>query len=150
MDLAVTRQAIIDTGPLVAFLDRDEKHHKWTVEQVQQLAPPLLVCEAVLTESMFLLQRVPAAQSALFGLLGNGALTIQFTLAENILEIGALLLKYQDRPMSLSAACVVRMAEQNMRHSVFTLDSDFHIYRKHGREAIKLVSPKPPQKGKLQ
>lgn len=89
----MTKQAIIDSGPLVAFLDRDEKHHKWTIDHVRQLSAPLLVCEAVLTETIFLLQRLPTAQLALFGLMDKGALKISFSLSENTSEVGALLSK---------------------------------------------------------
>jgi len=138
----VTERAIVDTGPLVAFLDRDEKHHAWTVEKIQRLEAPLLTCEPVLTEVMFLLGRVPAAQTALFRLLERGALKIGFSMDKNLSEVHALMRKYADQPMSLADACVLRMAELNERHVVFTLDSDFQIYRKHGREPVKLLSPR--------
>lgn len=135
----MTRQAIIDTGPLVAFLDKDEKHHQWARDQITQLTEPLLVCEPVLTETMFLLSRFPAAQAALLRLLENGALSVSFRLDENIPEVRTLLKKYADRPISLADACVVRMSELHDRHLIFTLDSDFGIYRKHGRQALRLI-----------
>ena len=73
------RTAIVDTGPLVAFLDRAEQNHRWVVAQIEKLAPPLLVCEPVLAEAMHLLARFSGAQNALFGLLENGALhSIQY------------------------------------------------------------------------
>lgn len=137
----MTKQAIIDTGPLVAFLDRDEKHHKWAVEQIENLTAPLLVCEAVLTEAMFLLKRAPHAQAAVLRLLENSALAIKFSLAENVSPVKALLNKYMDNNMSLADACVIRMSELNERHAVFTMDPDFHVYRKHGRQSIKLIFP---------
>ena len=65
---AAMRSAIVDTGPLVAFLDRAEQHHGWVAEQVKELDAPLLVCEPVLAEAMYLLVRFPKAQDALFGL----------------------------------------------------------------------------------
>ena len=68
------RAAIVDTGPLVAFLDRAEQHHRWVAERVEELDTPLLVCEPVLAESMHLLAPFARAQEALFGLLDNGAL----------------------------------------------------------------------------
>jgi predicted nucleic acid-binding protein len=74
--------------------------------------------------------------------LESGALQIGFSLAENISEVRALLRKYADRPMSLADACLLRMAELNARHLVFTLDSDFSVYRKHGRQPVKVISPK--------
>jgi hypothetical protein len=63
------RAAIVDTGPLVAFLDRAEHHHRWVAERVEELDTPLLVCEPVLAETMHLLARFSRAQDALFGLL---------------------------------------------------------------------------------
>jgi uncharacterized protein len=134
-------RAIVDTGPVVAFFDRSERHHRWTAEQVEQLDAPLLVCEPVLTEALYLLGRFPKAQDALFGLLQNGALVVAFRLEEHIAALHRLLRKYRDTPMSLADACVVRMAEIHEDHSVLTLDSDFTVYRKNGRVAITLMRP---------
>jgi uncharacterized protein len=77
------RAAIVDTGPLVAFLDRAEQHHRWVAEQVEELDPPLLVCEPVLAEAMHLLARFPRAQDRLYGLLENNALRIAFRIDEH-------------------------------------------------------------------
>jgi predicted nucleic acid-binding protein len=137
----VPRAAIVDTGPLVAFLDRGERYHGWTVEQVRTLDAPLLVCEPVLAEAMFLLSGQAKAQDALYGLLVNGAVRVAFQVGEHLAALRALHNKYRDRPISLADACVVRMAELFERHFVFTLDSDFSVYRKNGREALNLVFP---------
>ncbi|MDQ6631218.1 MAG: PIN domain nuclease [Verrucomicrobiota bacterium] len=48
---------LIDTGPLVTFLAAGLKHHDWVCEQWERLHPPMLTCEAVLTEAAFLLRR---------------------------------------------------------------------------------------------
>jgi predicted nucleic acid-binding protein len=133
--------AIVDTGPLVAFLDRAEQHHRWVAEQVEGLDPPLLVCEPVLAEAMHLLARFPRAQDALFDLLENGALKIAFHIDEHVPALLKLHQKYRDRPMSLADACVVRMAELYERHAVLTLDSDFTVYRKDGRKPLALIHP---------
>ena len=135
------RAAIVDTGPLVAFLDRGERHHAWTAEQVRNLDAPLLVCEPVLAEAMYLLSGQAKAQDALFGLLEGGALRVAFQVGEHIPVLRALHRKYRDRPISLADACIVRMAETFGRHLVFTLDSDFAVYRKHGRESLELITP---------
>jgi len=133
--------AIADTGPLVAFLDRAERNHAWAVERVRELAAPMLVCEPVLAEAMHLLSRLPKAQDVLLGLVEQGALQVAFHVAEHIPELRALRRKYADRPMSLADACIVRMAELFERHRIFTLDSDFSVYRKHGREALEMIVP---------
>jgi predicted nucleic acid-binding protein len=135
------RAAIVDTGPLVAFLDRAEQHHRWVAERVEELNTPLLVCEPVLAESMHLLARFARAQKALFRLLDNGALKIAFHIEEHVPALCKLHQKYRDRPMSLADACIVRMAEIYDRHTVLTLDSDFSVYRKHGTIPLALIHP---------
>jgi predicted nucleic acid-binding protein len=134
-------RAIVDTGPLVAFLDRSERYHRWTADRIEELDAPLLVCEPVLTETIYLLTPLPRAQDALFELLRNGALSVAFRLEEHIGPLDRLLRKYRDMPMSLADACVVRMAELHDDHHVLTLDSDFTVYRKHGRVPLTLMHP---------
>jgi len=136
--------AIVDTGPLVAFFDRAERHHRWVVERIEELDAPLLVCEAVLAETMYLLSPFPKAQDAVLELFQNGALRLAFRIDENIVVLRKLLQKYRDTPMSLADACIVCMSEIYDRHAVFTLDSDFLVYRKHSRAPISLIYPAAP------
>jgi uncharacterized protein len=124
--------AIVDTGPLIAFFDRAEQHHRWVAERIEELDAPLLVCEPVLAEAMFLLARFEKAQNAMLALVENGALNVAFRVDEHIGELRKLLHRYRNIPMSLADACIVRMSEIHDRHAVLTLDSDFSIYRKHG------------------
>jgi uncharacterized protein len=133
--------AIVDTGPLVAFFDRSERYHKWVTGRVEELDAPLLVCEPVLAEAMYLLSPFPKAQDLLFGLLEEGALKLAFHVEEHVAALRALRAKYRDIPMSLADACVVRMSEVHARHAVLTLDSDFSVYRKNGRMPIPLIRP---------
>ena len=135
------QSAIVDTGPLVALLDRTEQHHAWVTARIDELDAPLLVCEPVLAEAMYLLAPAAKAQDALFGLLENGALRLGFLVNEHILALRVLHRKYRNVPMSLADACIVRMAELYQRHAVFTLDSDFSVYRKHGRMPLSLIHP---------
>ena len=135
------RDAIVDTGPLVAFLDRAEPFHGWSKDRIRQLDPPLLVCEPVLAEAMYLLAHLPSAQQTLFKYLENGALKVAFRIEEHLTALRRLHQKYLDQPMSLADACIVRMAEIHERHAVFTLDSDFSVYRKHGKLALTLIHP---------
>ena len=131
------RSAIVDTGPLVAFLDRSEQYHRWVVEKIEELDFPVLVCEPVLGEAI----RFPRGQDALFRLLENGALRIAFRKGQHVPALLKLHHKYRDRPMSLADACIVRMAEIHERHAVLTLDSDFTVYRKSGRVPLELIHP---------
>jgi uncharacterized protein len=133
--------AIVDTGPLVAFFDRAERYHRWVVERFEELDAPLLVCEPVLAEAMYLLTPFAKAQDSLLELVQNGALSIAFRLDEHSGTLQRLLQKYKDTPMSLADACIVRMSEVHDRHAVLTLDSDFLVYRKHGRASLTLIRP---------
>jgi len=133
--------AIVDTGPLVALFDRGERYHPWVLGRLKELDPPLLVCEPVLAEAMYLLAQYPQAQDAALALIGNGALSVAFRLDEHLRALRGLLQKYKDAPMSLADACIVRMSEIYDRHAVLTLDSDFLVYRKHGRASLTVIHP---------
>jgi predicted nucleic acid-binding protein len=133
--------AIVDTGPLVAFFDQAERHHRWVVERIGELDAPLLVCEAVLAEAMYLLARHAKARDLVLELIENGALSLAFRIEDHVALLRKLLRKYRDTPMSLADACIVRMSEIYERHAVLTLDSDFLVYRKHGRTPLALIHP---------
>jgi len=132
---------IVDTGPIVAFLDRSDRYHRWADGQLGHVPLPILVCEPVLSEAMFLLRGHAPAQDALLELVQRGALSIAFQVDENVDALRGLLRKYRDVPMSLADACLVRMAEIHDEHAVLTLDSDFLIYRKHRRHPLVVIHP---------
>ncbi|MBW4660229.1 MAG: PIN domain-containing protein [Drouetiella hepatica Uher 2000/2452] len=134
-------QVIADTGVLVALIDRRDRHHAWVTQQLTQIAPPLLTCEAVVSETWFLLQRVKNGWEALLQLLERRQVVIQFDLDAELATVVALLTCYQSVPVSLADAELVRMAELYSNSFVFTLDSDFQIYRKNRNHPIPLLSP---------
>ena len=78
---------------------------------------------------------------ALFDWMQNGVITIPFHLSREMGSVEKLMLKYADIPMSFADACLVRMAELYPASEIFTLDSDFRIYRKHGRRLIQTIMP---------
>jgi predicted nucleic acid-binding protein len=135
------QQVIMDTGPLVAFLNSRDKYHDWAKAQWAQVQPPLLTCEAVVSEACFLLREWSKGSSSVFELLERKVVEISFCLADNIVPVSALLKKYGNVPVSLADACLVRMAELYDRSSIITLDADFQIYRKHKRRIIPLLTP---------
>jgi len=133
--------ALLDTGPLVSFLASGLMHHAWAVEQWKRLRPPLLTCEPVLTEAAFLLKREGREADALFALLERGVIRIALAVEEEQADLRALMRRYRGRPMSLADACLVRLSELHTAGEVFTLDSDFRIYRRHGNKVIPLLMP---------
>lgn len=133
--------AIADAGPLVAYLDRRDGYHDWASDQIDRIKPPLLVCEPVLSEAMFLLSQHSQAREAVLTMVAKGALKIAFSIDQNLDHVRRLVAKHRSQPMSLADACVVRMAELNDGHLVWTIDSDFGVYRKHGRTPLTLIHP---------
>ncbi len=132
---------LLDTGPLVSFLAAGVRHHQWAVGQWKRLSPPLLTCEAVLTEAAFLLKREGRDADALFELLDRGVIRIGLSVDEEKADLRALMLRYRNRPMSLADACLVRLSEMNPTGEVLTLDAGFQIYRRHGNKVIPILIP---------
>ena len=132
---------LLDTGPLVSFLASGVRHHAWTIEQWKRLRPPLLTCEPVLTEAAFLLKRDGRDADAPFELLERGAIRVALAVEEQQADVRALMHRYRNRPMPLADACLVRLSELHPGGEVFTLDSDFHIYRRHGNQVIPVLMP---------
>lgn len=132
---------VLDTGPLVALIDGDDSRHRWVCAEVASLHPPFITCEAVVSEAMFRLLRARRGVPTLLGFLREGLVQVAFDFDDNLEAVSRLIEKYQDVPMSLADACLVRMSELHDRSRVFTLDSDFRRYRRHGRQTIPLIIP---------
>jgi len=132
---------LVDTGPLVAYLREDEYHHGWAVDQFKAHARPLLTCEAVIVEATFLLRRAKRSHEKLLDLIASGAIAIGFDLEGDAEVVSALMTQYNNVPMDLADACLVRMTELYPDSTLLTLDSDFQIYRKHRREIISVIIP---------
>jgi predicted nucleic acid-binding protein len=133
-------RAIVDTGPLVALLNRRDPRHDWVNEQLIGLQQPLLICEAVLSETLHIV-RHSRAWRVVFDFIEKGALRVAFEIEDEVPAIRRLHERYADQPISFADACIVRMAEIFNDHAIFTLDSDFFVYRKHGRTPLTLIHP---------
>ncbi len=139
---AVAASVIVDTGPIVALLDADDQQHAWVKAQFARLRPPLLTCEAVLTESCFLIARGGGDGSAVIQLAERGVLTVAQLFDAEAASIARLMRRYENVPMSLADACLVRLIELTSQATLFTLDSDFEIYRQKGRRLIPVLAPR--------
>ena len=113
----MTPSVLLDTGPLVAFLNRRDQHHEWALAQWACAKPPFLTCEAVLAEACFLLRRSSGGSQALMQLLVRGVVSTPFRLEEELPAVSKLLFRYASVPMSLADACIVRMAERSFSAS---------------------------------
>ena len=132
---------IVDAGPLVAYVCQDDQDHPWTKEQFRHFQSPLLTCDAVVSEALFVLGRLQGDVQPLLELLERGIIIPSFNLSSQLKPVCELIRRYRNVPMSLADACLVRMTELQPSARVFTLDRDFTLYRKNRRQAIPLIFP---------
>lgn len=137
----VAASVVVDTGPIVALLDADDHHHAWVKAQFERLRPPLLTCEAVLTETSFLIARGGGDAGSVIELVERGVLNVAQLFNTEAASVARLMRRYKSVPMSLADACLVRLIELTSHSTLFTLDSDFEIYRQKGRRVIPLLVP---------
>jgi predicted nucleic acid-binding protein len=129
---------LVDTGPLVALLDADDAAHGRCVEHLKGVRVPLVTTWPVVTEAMYLLGASWIAQQALLEMITGGSLRIE-ELQGSLGRIEHLMAKYRDVPMDFGDASLVAIAEEKGWDAVFTLDSDFRVYRLGGRRAFEVA-----------
>ncbi len=134
-------RTLADAGPLVAFLNKRDKHFSWAAAEFARLPAPLLTCEAVLTEACFLIARQGGSAAAPLSLLERGAISLGFNLSEERDAVARIMNRYASLGASLADACLVRMSELHPRSQIFTIDRDFLVYRRDGRRTIPLIAP---------
>jgi len=132
---------ILDTGPLVALVDKSDRFHNWSIEIWETINLPLFTCESVISEACFLLQKTYGGKEAVISLVKAGVIQVYFVFIEEVEAVGNLMQKYKSVPMSFADACLVRMNELILGNSLLTLDSDFRIFRKNKTEIIDVIIP---------
>jgi hypothetical protein len=103
--------------------------------------PALATCEAVISEACFLLRHTKGGPQAVFELLDRGVLALRFRLDQNQAAVQFLLARYSSVPMSVADACLVRMSELDPKAGLLTLDRDFKVYRRNGRQVLPVAMP---------
>jgi predicted nucleic acid-binding protein len=137
----LTEAVLVDTGPIVAFLNSRDRYHEWSKEAFAEIDAPILSCEAVLSEACFLLRNARGGTEAVLKLVERGLVRLPFRLEAESASVRRLLSRYSNVPMSLADACLVRLSEQVSASVLLTLDRDFRFYRKHGRNVIPTRMP---------
>ncbi len=137
------RGLLVDTGPLVAVLDESDKDHSRCVSVLKRLSDPMVSTWPVVTEAVYLLgqtQNPVDSQDALLDIIDRQVVLIADLRREDVPRIRVLIQKYQDLPMDLADASLVRVAERDAIRKVFTLDRrDFEVYRVGRREAFEVI-----------
>jgi predicted nucleic acid-binding protein len=132
---------LTDAGPLIAIIDADEPDHLACLEALDELDLPLVTTWPAFTEAMYLIARAggPVGQRALWSLVHTGRLVVMDLSTSAVDRSARLMDKYADRPMDLADATLVALAEELDDRRIFSLDSDFHVYRLRGRQRFEVI-----------
>ncbi|MDH5666833.1 MAG: PIN domain-containing protein [Nitrospira sp.] len=121
---------LVDAGPLIALIHKDDAHHDRCVDTLQSLREPLGTVWPALTEAMYLLSFSWKAQDALWEMVERGVVEVLPLTKHDMSRARVWMKKYKDLPMDLADAALVAMAEREKIRRIFTLDRrDFEIYR---------------------
>jgi predicted nucleic acid-binding protein len=132
---------LTDAGPLIALIDRRDAEHTRCVAAAERLVGPMLSTWPAFTEAMYLLGSRAGwrGQNPLWRMVQAGRLALAETNASMLARIPVLMEQYSDLPMDLADASLVALAEDQRLREVFTLDSDFRVYRLPDGHAFNLV-----------
>lgn len=131
---------ICDTGPLVAYLNRNDPYHSWAVALMKQVRSPMLTTEPVLTEVAYFLRADHVDVDPLFQMLERNAIRLGLQVALHWPRLRSLMARYGQ--MDLADASIVVLSERQMRCQVLTVDrKDFSVYRRNDRQVIDFVAP---------
>jgi len=137
--------ALIDTGAILAILDRTDRWHEACVDTFQQLRLPLLTSEAVLTELFHLAGDSRAEMEAAWALVRSGVIVMATIENAELRDVHTLILRYWDRPMDFADATLVYLAKRESLTTILTVDrADFDTYRIEGRRRFRVLPAKRP------
>ena len=132
---------LMDSGPLIAALNRRDLHHEWAVGMMAKLEEAPITCEAVITEVCWHLRRSTAAVARVLTMPMQGDLILNAIIGTDGPLIAARITKYGES-MDLADACLVRMAEIYPRAKIITIDREhFTVYRRNRNHALALICP---------
>ena len=129
---------LLDTGPLIAILDKRDKAHKRCVSFAKGFRGNFLMTEPVLTEAAYLLRSAKYFKTCV-SLVSAGQIYIFPFNNKRLLRCVELMEQYENIPMDFADASLVALAEEKSINDIFTLDSDFTIYRINGKSPFHVL-----------
>jgi hypothetical protein len=135
--------ALVDTGVILALVDRNDGWHERCVQAYDKTYLPLLTTQAVLTEVFHLVGRRSLDQRGVLRLLLSGAIQMSPIANEELALIKDLMDDYADCPMDFADATLVHLAARERLSTILTIDhDDFETYRLPGRKKFTILPPR--------
>lgn len=133
-------EGLIDTGPILALLDRNDPWHRPCVEAFAELRLPLMTSAAVLAEVFHMIPDGRRVLEEAWTLVRSGAITVASIADDDLGPVHALMIRHRDRPMDFADATLVHLAQRESLAEIFTIDhDDFETYRIEGRRRFRVV-----------
>lgn len=133
------KRVLLDTGVLVAALDRRQQHHASCREAILNFNGGFVTCESVISEACFLLRAAPGAAEAIMANVDSGLIEVRPVLPSAAKAIAKFLRKYADQEVDFADACLVSLAGELGSGKILTLDSDFRHYRWGANRPFELL-----------
>jgi predicted nucleic acid-binding protein len=125
---------LIDSGPLIALFNKNDKYHAASVDFLKHNHSQLITTIASMTETLHLLNFNRNAQIDFLEWVAAGAIEIEPITGVDLLRIRELTIKYADLPMDFADACLVLLGEKLNISTIATIDRDFDAYRLQGNK----------------
>jgi predicted nucleic acid-binding protein len=114
---------LLDTGPIVAYLDPDDRDHRRVGERLDSFAGSLFTTGAVITEAMHLVRRRQQGFSLVAQFASTASIQVEdYAQPPALLRAAELMERYRDLPMDYADATLVLLAEDLGLQEVPTLD----------------------------
>ena len=130
---------LIDTGPLIALFDKDDKYHLSVIDFIKDGNYRFVSTIAVLTEVMYMLDFNMEVQINFLSWVMKEGVIIHEIKQTDIKRIIELTKKYCDRPMDFADATLVIAAEERGIRRIISIDADFDVYRLHNKAKIENI-----------
>lgn len=132
---------LLDTGPIVGYLDRSDAAHGMVGSRMENLKAHLITTGPVITEAMFFVQGIPGGPEALIAFIEQASVAIMDAFSQPDLDEAARLMRqYADTPMDFADASLVVVAQKLGIDGILTLDErEFRTYRFSRRKSFRLI-----------
>ena len=138
-------EVLVDTGAILALLDKSDEWHSVCQSAFLQLRYPLLTSEAVLTELFHMLGDSQRRIEAAWQLFRSGIIMVGTIEHSELHHIQSLMSRDSDRPMDFADATLVYLAARESIQVIFTVDqTDFSIYRIAGKRRFHILPVERP------
>jgi uncharacterized protein len=135
----VRRKVVIDSGPLIAFFDKDDRYHERALEFIKAFKGELLTNYAVITETTHLLDFSVRAQIDFLQWIYDGGISVMEIPIDDLIRAMEIMRKYSDLPGDFADATLIALCERLRIKEIASVDKDFTVYKLKNKQGFRNV-----------